>query len=137
MARIYLMALMFALCAGCGAVAEQSKNSELSTTLIAYANVIRWGDFEQALTFVDPKTLKEHPLSTLDKERYKQVRVISYNERPVVPDGPSQVIQVVEIGVLNINTQTERNIVDKQVWRYDETSKHWHISSGLPDITQH
>ena len=31
----------------------------------------------------------------------------------------------------------ERMIVDKQRWRYDEKTKHWHNVSGLPDITQH
>jgi len=100
-------------------------------------NYTRLGDFEQALTFIDPETLKDHPLSALDKERYKQVRVASYTERPPVPAGKGEIVQIVEIGLVNINTQTERSIVDRQLWRYDEKTKHWHNVSGLPDITQH
>jgi len=118
-------------------MSPNSKADVLNTTLNAYANALRWGDFEQALSFIDADTLKEHPLSELDKERYKQVRVGSYTERPFVPSGKGEVKQIVEIGLVNINTQTERVIVDKQTWRYDEKTKRWHNVTGLPDITQH
>jgi hypothetical protein len=53
-----------------------------------------------------------------------------------VPSAKHEVTQIVEIGVLNVNTQTERALVDRQLGRYDEKTKHWHIVSGLPDITQ-
>jgi hypothetical protein len=129
--------LLLALGTGCGSLAKHSENESLSTTLLAYANIVRWGDFEQALTFVDAQSLKDHPLSSIDMERYKQVKVASYNEQPPVPAGPHEVRQTVEIGIVNINTQIERNIIDKQLWRYDEQKKHWHLVSGLPDITQH
>ena len=104
--------------------------------MVAYANALRWGGWEQALAFVAPDTRKEHPLTHLDLERYKQVRMASYNEQPAVPVGPHEVRQVVQIGLININTQTERTIVDSQLWRYDQKDAHWHLISGLPDITQ-
>ncbi|HZP67030.1 MAG TPA: hypothetical protein VFB32_12040 [Rudaea sp.] len=136
MKRLLAIGLLL-VCAGCGEMSTHSKSDVLTTTLLAYANALRWGDFEQAQSFVDPETLKTHPLSEIDRERYKQVRVASYNERPVVPVGHDEVQQIVEIGILNVNTQTERTIVDRQLWRYDEKTKHWHLVSGLPDITQH
>jgi len=122
--------------AGCTSMNHQSENRALELTLNAYANAIRWGDTQQMLVFVDPDTLKAHPLSELDLQRYKQIRFVSYIEQPPIPAGPHEVKQVVKIAVLNINTQTEREIIDHQLWRYDETTKHWHIVSGLPDITQ-
>jgi hypothetical protein len=137
MLRLILPTMFLALCAGCGTVSKQSENRTLETTLVAYANAVRWGDFEQALAFVDKETLKEHPLSSIDMERYKQVKVSSYAEQPPVPAGPHEVRQIVQISLVNINTQTERTVIDKQLWRYDEKSKHWHLISGLPDITQH
>ena len=132
-----LVFLLPLLCAGCGEMSPHSKIDNLNTTLMAYANALRWGDFEQALKYVDPDVQLAHPLSELDRERYKQVRVASYNDRPYVPVGDNEVQQVVEIGILNVNTQTERTIIDKQVWRMDEKTKHWRLMSGLPDITQH
>lgn len=129
--------LTLALCVGCSAMTTQSESRALETTLVAYANAIRWGDFEQALAFVDKETLKEHPLSATDMERYKQVKVAAYTEQPPEPVRAHEVRQIVQISLVNINTQTERSIVDKQLWRYDEEGKHWHLISGLPDIIQH
>ena len=135
--KLAMLLLLPLLCAGCGEMSPHSKADVLNTTLNAYANALRWGDFEQAMTFIDAETLKTHPLSALDKERYRQVRVASYTERPPVPAGKDEIEQIVEIGLVNVNTQTERAIIDKQRWRYDEKTKHWHNVSGLPDITQH
>ena len=130
---------MFAVLAGggCGSISPQSEGETMQATMAAYSNALRWGGFDQAVKYVDPDTLKEHPLTSLDMERYKQVRVVSYTEQAPVPAGKHEVTQIVEIGLLNVNTQTERQIVDRQLWRYDEKTKHWHIVSGLPDITQH
>jgi hypothetical protein len=128
--------LLVVLCAGCGEMSPHSKTDVLNTTLNGYANALRWGDFEQAMTYVDPQVQKDHPLTALEKERYKQVRVGGYNERPPVPIAQGEILQIVEISLVNVNTQTERTIVDRQQWKFDEKSKHWHVSA-LPDITQH
>jgi hypothetical protein len=135
--RIILLACGFALLAGCTAMTSQSESRALELTLNAYANAIRWGDINQAVPFVDPETLKQHPLTQLDMDRYKQVHFASYIEQPPVPAGPHEVRQVVKISLVNVNTQVERSIVDNQLWRYDEKDKHWRLVSGLPDITQH
>lgn len=125
------------LLSGCAAVSAQSENRDLQLTLTAYANAIRWGDINQAIPFIDPETLKKHPITPLDVERYKQVHFATYTEQPVVPAGPHEVRQVVKIDLVNVNTQVERSIVDNQLWRYHQTDKHWRLVSGLPDITRH
>ena len=135
MRNIFLI-VAFSLLAGCGSMAANKKGDTLQVTLLAYSNALRWGSFEDAIKYVDPEALKAHPLTELDLERYKQVRVTAYNEKPLVPISKQEVRQTVEIGVLNINTQTERTIIDNQVWRYDEKTKHWHVGA-LPDITKH
>ena len=135
MTRLVLVLFSLALVA-CTGMTHQSESRALDLTLNAYANAIRWGDIQQALPFIDPETLKQHPLTELDLQRYKQVRFVAYTEQNPVPVGPHEVRQVVRISLLNVNTQTEREIVDNQLWRYDEATKHWHIVSGLPDITQ-
>jgi hypothetical protein len=117
----------------------QAKNNALllEDTLANYASAIRWGNMEGALGFVDPETLKAHPVSKLDLERYHQVQITTYNDQPPVRINDLEVRQVVEIGLVNTNTQAARSIIDNQVWRLDEKANRWWLLSGLPDITVH
>jgi hypothetical protein len=82
--RLYLIvvALAFAALAGCAAVSKGEERL-LDETLETYASVIRWGNFEEAASFVDPETLKAHPISPVALERYHQVQVTAYNEQPI------------------------------------------------------
>jgi hypothetical protein len=125
--RLAVMAFAAAALAGCAAVSK-SDEKLLEEALETYAAVIRWGNFDEAAAFVDPETLKTHPISTLDLQRYHQVQVTVYTEQP---------IRHVEIGLVNINTQAARAIIDKQLWRFDAKAKRWWLVSGLPDITAH
>jgi hypothetical protein len=97
---------------------------------------LRWGDFQSAQQFVDPQVAATHPPSALDLARYKQVRVTEYDDgQGPVATGENEVHQAVRINIVNINTQAERSLVDRQTWRYDPLKKHWWLTSGLPDIT--
>jgi hypothetical protein len=118
---------------------EKMKNKEtvLEDTLKLYAATIRWGDdMTQGLGFVDPEYLKIHPMSELDLARYKQVKVTGYDDAPAAPISDTEVRQVVQISFINVNTQTMRQVVDNQVWRYDAAQKRWWLTTGLPDITR-
>ena len=129
-----LSALSVLLLTGC---ATQTRSNTLTTTLKAYGSTLRWGDFQSATQFIDPAIRTAHPLSRLDLARYQQVRVSEYDDGAgPVPDGELGAQQTAQISVINIHTQAERTIVDHQTWRYDEKSKHWWLTSGLPDITQ-
>lgn len=129
-----LLALAAMLCAGC---ATDQRNQALITTLNAYASTLRWGDFQSALQFIDPKVRATHAPTSLDLARYQQVRVTGYDEGAgPVPDGENRVRQVVQIGLVNLNTQAERTVIDRQSWRYDPEKKRWWLTSGLPNITQ-
>jgi hypothetical protein len=132
--RLYLIALAVAALAGCAAVSKGEERL-LDETLESYAGVIRWGNFEEAASFVDAETLKAHPISALDLERYHQVQVTAYNAQPIRHLGEHEVQQLVEVGLVNVNTQSARSIIDKQVWHFDVKEKRWWLVSGLPDIT--
>ena len=136
MPRIVAMMFVFCLLAGCAAV-QKSKGDLLDATLESYAATLRWGNVEDATAFVDPETLKAHPFTDLDRERYRQVRVSGYNAQPARPLGDNEVALSAEIVLTNNNTQSVRNVVDRQRWRYDEKARRWWLVSGLPDITQH
>ena len=109
----------------------------VNETLRTYAATIRWGDFNQAASFIEPKLLAEHPPSQLDMDRLHQVRVSGYDEQPAIPAGEDEVRQTVRIELVNVNTQSVRSIVDRQVWKYDEAAKRWWLISGLPDVSRH
>lgn len=129
-----LAALATLSLAGC---ATDQRNDMLTTTLNAYASTVRWGDFHAAEQFVDPKTRDSHPVSPLEMSRYEQYKVSGYDEgNGPTPHGDLEVTQVVQINLVNVNTQAERTVTDHQTWHYDETSKHWWLVSGLPDISR-
>jgi hypothetical protein len=131
----FTLLIATALVAGCAMDKVKNKETILEETLRTYAATIRWGDLTQAEVFVDPKYREAHPLTELDLARFKQVQVTSYNDQPAGPVSETEVQQVVEIGLVNVNTQSARSIVDRQLWRYDEKEKRWWLTTGLPDIT--
>jgi len=136
MRRIPSMLLMLSilLLAAC---ATQDRSQSLTTTLSAYGGILRWGDFASAVQFIDPEVRAKHPLTELDLARYKQVRVTEYNDDAgPVPISKTEVQQTVRISLVNIHTQAERSVIDHQTWHYDEKTKHWWLTSGLPNITQ-
>jgi uncharacterized protein YceK len=134
-ARLLTLVFATAVLAGCGTI--KNKQTLLETTLETYASVIRWGNFEEAMSFIDPEALKGHPVTALDLQRYRQVQVTVYSEQKALPVGENEVRQMVEIGVVNVNTQSARTLLDNQLWRYDAQAKRWWLMSGLPDITAH
>jgi len=128
--------LSTALLGACATEKMRSKETVLDETLRTYAATVRWGDIEQALSFVDPKVREEHPPTALELARFKQVRITAYNEQSPIPSGENEVRQSVEIGLVNENTQEARSVIDRQVWRYDEKAKRWWLMTGLPDISR-
>ena len=129
------MTAALALLAGCSSVSNQTRGNALDVQQYAYSAAIRWGDFAGARGLVDPKVLALDPVTDMELERYAQVQVSSYREsgdtRDLVGGTASR---DVAIGVINRHTQAERSVRYREVWRYDEPSKTWLLTSGLPDF---
>lgn len=130
----FLLLLLAAFVLTLGGCATQSKNTLLEQTLNAYASTIRWGDIASAMEYIDPEVLKANPPSELQLARYKHVRVSGYETKGPQPVSETEVRQRVVIGLINIHTQTQRDVVDNQVWKYDPVAEHWWLESGLPRI---
>jgi hypothetical protein len=129
------LALALLALAGC---ATDKRNQALNKTLMSYASAIRWGDFTGAQSFVDKDYAAEHPMSSIEQGRLGQLRVTGYDEGSGPrPDGDDDVVQVVQINVVNINTQAERSLVDHQRWHYDREKNKWTLTTGLPDFSPH
>ena len=132
LATLAVLALLLA----CGTTAlAKSKMDQLQSNQYAWAGAIRWGDFEGALSLVDPAYREAHPVSDLELKRYEQVQITAYRERNSTADKKGGVaMRDIEIGVVNRHTQAERTVRYREEWRWDEAGKNWWLVSGMPDL---
>ena len=132
--RRFVFLLVPALLVGaCGE--ENQQDDMLEATLRAYAITMRWSELDQAIGFINPADLQANPMSKLELERYRQVRVVGYQEQGVLRPEPGLARQNVTIEIVNQHTQIARTVVDLQEWRYDPVTKKWWLTSGLPKLT--
>ena len=126
-------ALLLAACTGAG-----TKTDVLQRTLFAYAGAVRWneGNIDGALTFIQPEYLEKHPVTDLERERFRQVQISGYYVKGSQQITETTYGQRVEIRLVNIHTQAERSIVDNQIWIWDAKSEHWWLTTGLPKIVE-
>ena len=129
-----LLAFVMLCLAACAGNATKPNLREL--TLKNSGAAVRWNDFDVAWSFVEPAVRADRPLTDLERERYRQFQVVSYEvlNSQVSPDG-RLLEQTVEIRVVNKNTQYERTVLDHQRWSFDANVKRWWLISGLPKLT--
>jgi hypothetical protein len=127
---VVLTLLAMSLLVACGSSGARKKQ----TAIDEYEVAIRWSEFDRAEMFLDPLYLQEHPLTDLERERYKLFQVAGYEVKRTTALEDGGVEQTVEIRVVNKLTQTERIVVDLQRWRFDEAGKRWWLMSGLPSF---
>ncbi|MBS0456804.1 MAG: hypothetical protein JSS44_05685 [Proteobacteria bacterium] len=130
--HVALAGIVLALAACGGIKPSQDRAQEL--TLYDFTSAMRWGDFNAAYDFVDPETKKDHPLTDLERERFKQVEVAGYEVVANV-QGTDTIDRKIKLDLVNRNTQIPRTVTYHEHWRWDPTLKHWWLSSGLPDIS--
>ena len=103
--------------------------------LEAYGKAIRWSEFADAWSFVDPALRERQPLTELELARFKQIQVTGYEVKGRSNAADGSVEQTAEIRLVNKNTQIERIVTDHQRWRWDAAGKRFWLTSGLPDFT--
>ena len=115
---------------------SRSQRNKLTQTQDAYVAAVRWSDFEAAERFIDPAYWQAHPLTDLQRERYRQVQVSNYRERSTGVAADGAIERRVEMGVINRNTLAERTVMVTERWRWDPEAKRWWQAQGLPDLWQ-
>ena len=130
--RVLAPVLALLLVTACGSMGGQRNPRDQA--LYNYVSAVRWNDFNAALAFVDPATRLAQPMTDLDSERYKQFQVAGYEVKSASEPGEGLYEQVVEMRLVNRNTQVERIVTDRQQWRWDAQAKRWWLVSGLPDL---
>jgi hypothetical protein len=133
--RNFVVFLCASVLLACGGI--KSKSDQLTSTLLAYSQALRWGRMSEAVGFLDPKLQAEKPVTSLELQRFEQLTVSGYREQTDVVVGDDDIArQVVEIEFINKHTQSPRSVIDQQRWRYDSETKRWVLISGLPDLRQ-
>lgn len=123
-----LIALLAAACASAG------KGDKLQEAQYAYSAAIRWGDFEGAWSMVDPVYRDAHPMGTADFERYKQVQVSGYRDMATRTLADGTVVREIQLGVIDRDNMTQHDTRYTERWRYDEPTRGWVLTTGLPQI---
>ena len=126
---IILMAL---LVAGCASVSEMRRMDEFEQIAKSYEHAIRWSDFEGASAFLKDQ---ENPTLPAQIERLKQYQVTSYTVKQFLPSADkSQVIVFASVQYFSKNGLIVKNLIHRQLWKYDMDRESWLLTSGLPDF---
>jgi len=133
---LFALSLLLAAATVQAAGLGRAQRTKLAQTQEAYVAAVRWSDFEAAEGFIDPAYWQEHPLSELQRERYRQVQVSAYRERASGVGADGTVERRIEMKVINRNTQAERTVMVGERWRWDAADKRWWQVQGLPDLWQ-
>ncbi|MCI0654844.1 MAG: hypothetical protein L0Y39_10260 [Methylococcaceae bacterium] len=117
---------ILAVIAGC---ASEKKMESMDTTLRLYERSIKWGSYADAQSL----SAKPEPQERLD--RYKEIKVISYEvlRQEIVGDF-EQINQIVDIKFYHEQQGKIETVRDTQVWIYDKDREIWVLQTGLPDF---
>ena len=135
MKKSVIIILLCFLVVACGG--RMSKKQSLDHHLYQYAKIMRWSDFNAAMGFLSPDIEKENKPKRLDIDRINQFSVSSYIASPITPgETENSIVQNVQLKLYNNHTKREKVVIDQQVWEYDEETKKWWLTSGLPKLVQ-
>ena len=127
--RVKIVILMF-LISAITACVGQSREATFEATLRAYEQAVRWGNIEKVNQF------RKKPLtfSNIAKERFKNIKVTSYEVTGIESSTALKNIVMVKVKYYHEQHARIRSLEDKQEWHFDETSEAWYISSSLPNF---
>jgi len=128
----YVLGLCFLLLVGCASVQGAFRVAKFEDISSTYEKAIRWKRYDVAKSFIKGREPdhKEPALETLNKIRVTSYKVLNRG----ISEDKLRVEQTVRIAYHYTDQPTERNLVDTQLWEYDETQETWYLESGLPDF---
>lgn len=112
---------------GCGTIEREKKVKAMDLALTTYGEAIRWGYFDTAYGYLDPRKRTGVP------KYLENVRVTSYDVlQPPLMKGEKDMEQVVRIEYVHKDTQSLKSLSDRQLWSYNKESNDWWLQSGVP-----
>ena len=126
---IFIAVILLSSCGG-----KSNKKRNLDETLYKYASLIRWANYDGALTLLKSGDGIKAP-SQFVLNKLKQFKVSRYLESPIQP-GPEEntIMQNVQVQLYNIHTNKSKTIVDRQTWEFNEELGQWFLITGLPKL---
>ncbi|NOX76988.1 MAG: hypothetical protein GXP17_10335 [Gammaproteobacteria bacterium] len=115
------------LLGGCSTTADRM--DRLDRTLNGYEKALRWGKFDAAYSFHKWGTDEQPSIPAhLKKIRMTRYEVTSrrFDEKTMTAR------QSVAIRYYDTDTATERELQDRQRWKYFEDAKRWYLMSDPP-----
>lgn len=129
----HLIALLFALLAGCSVWTEKARAIKLEDLMNGYTQTMEWSDFSRALHYRKITTDRPPP----DITPYQNIKISDY--RPVgmikSEDGKT-VTRLVHVRYILLSRMAERDLTSQEVWTYSEEEGRWVIISDLPAFPQ-
>lgn len=130
--RILAIVCLLASLSACASTNLQV--SLLERAQYAWSAAIRWGDLDGAWMQLTPELRERQSLTNIERNRWKQVQITGYRVLASEAMGEAGSLRLVEIGVVNRHTMTERQVRYREQWQWDAARKTWFVNSGLPDL---
>lgn len=132
---VMFMGAIGLLLGGCGSLQSQKRANALSDTLNEYRILMRWGDYESALTYVRFRPGKAQELPEVDLDALKQVRLASYDviEQVVTPEETEAEVKVA-MTYYHEESNVLHTLIQRQHWWYDGERNRWYLETEFPDL---
>ncbi len=130
-ATVLLITLVSAFgCATSPTLGKQSRANSLDLSVEAYRKLIRWGYYDEAVKYLLKSDGSAIPVNLDQMARY---RVTSYEfANKLLADTGKEARVIAAIEYYEIDRGVISTLRDEQLWWFDDSSKHWYLSSGLP-----
>ncbi len=126
---LLLLASLLALLTACASVTHPHVDM-----VAEFGNAVRWSDWDAAWNFIDPSARTSLTLPGEEQDRLEHIKVTGYSVRSSEPQPDGTLLQQVEIHYVDQDTQSERMVRSRQIWRTDDKGDHWWLTTGLPSF---
>jgi hypothetical protein len=125
-----LLVLIVAL-GGCQSLQERKMQKILDHTLRQYEATVRWGYLEQTYDFLQPELAE----NAIIPKNLGEIRVTGYERvRAATKVDENSATQIVAIRYVFVDRQIEKELIDRQMWEWDEETEKWSRSNSIPDF---
>lgn len=117
---------------GCASISGIKRQDRFAEESYGYEYALFFGKYETAYDYTRKYTSHS---SSVDFQRLKDFKLTSYEvlTTDVSEDG-KRVHQRVEIKYYMIDNLVEKELIDNQLWIYNDQDKRWYLESGLPNL---